>query len=144
MKVLGHTVISLTAGSILYNYSHSFSGFLWFLIAGILVDGDHYIDYVRERGLSFNFKKVYNTCKYDYMDFKKMTLVLHSYELLALLWLVVFLFHLNIAWRYAAISFSLHLFIDQFSNPGLPLAYFLLFRIVNKFETKKIFRDRGG
>ena len=143
MKVLGHTVISLATGSILYNHGHSFDGFLWFLIAGIFIDIDHYIDYVRERGISFDFRKVYKACKYGYMDFKKITFILHSYELLILLWLVVFLFNLNIVWRYAAIGFTLHLFFDQICNPIFPFTYFLWFRITNNFETEKLFTNKG-
>lgn len=141
MRVLGHTAVTLTIGSILYNYTHSFAGLLWFLIGGVFVDLDHYIDYIREHGVSLDLKKVQNIYKYEYMNFKKITLIFHSYELLLLLWLAIFIFNLNIIWTYAAIGLALHLFIDQITNPILPLAYFLWFRILNNFETKKIFID---
>ena len=61
MKTMGHVVTSLIAGSILYKLTHSFTGFLWALAIGIFVDLDHYIDYVREIGVSFNIKKIYST-----------------------------------------------------------------------------------
>ena len=142
MKLLGHTVLSLTVGGILYSYIGSFTGFLWFLIAGILVDLDHYLDYVREKGVSFNYIKVYNICKRGNEHFKKLTLILHSYEFLILLWVGIKLFDLNIVWQYASIGLTLHLIIDQLTNPVRPLAYFFCYRLLNKFDSKKIFVDR--
>lgn len=146
MKIMGHAVTSLIAGGILYKFTYSFAAFLWVLILGIFVDLDHYIDYVRENGVSFNPKKIYSTCKYGHIYFKKLTLVLHSYELIIILWIAIFVLDLNIVWKCAAISFSLHLFIDQIANPVMPLTYFFLFRIANHFETKKIFitHNQGG
>lgn len=143
MRAFGHTAISLAAGSIVYNYSHSFLGFLWFSIVGIFIDLDHYVDYIREHGISFDCKEVYNTCKYGHKTFRKLTLVLHSYELLLSLWLAIILFNLSILWKYVAISFTLHLFIDQITNPISPFGYFFWFRIANNFETKKIFMEKG-
>lgn len=144
MKPLGHTVVTLSVGTILYNYSHSLAGFLWFLIVGIFMDLDHYIDYIRERGVSFDFKKVCATFtdpySHGYLDFRKLTLILHSYELPMLLWLIIFVFDLNIVWKYIAISFTLHLFLDLINNPILPLGYFLWFRAMNNFKAKKIFK----
>lgn len=139
MRPLGHALISLMAGGALYNYSRSLAGLLWFLIPSIFIDIDHYIDYIRERGVVFDLRKVYRGFKYGHMEFKKIMIILHSYELLIVLWLVVFLFDLNIMWKYAAAGLTLHLFIDQLSNPSLSFAYFLWFRAMNKFETKKIF-----
>jgi len=142
MIVLGHAFISVTVGGILYSYSHSIAGFLWFSIAGIFIDIDHYIDYIREHGITFNLKEVYNYCKDNYTGFKKLTLIFHSYELSILLWSAILLFNLDIVWRYIAVSFTLHILLDQMINPVLPLTYFLLFRIANNFETKKLFVDR--
>lgn len=144
MRVLGHTAISVIIGGISYNHTRSLSGFLWVLTAGILIDMDHYIDYIRNRGFSFNIKKVHNTCRYGYLNFKKITLILHSYELLILLWVSIFIFGLNSIWKYAAIGFTAHLFLDQIFNPVRPFGYFLAFRIANNFETKKLFLEKEG
>jgi len=142
MKPLGHAVISLAAGSVLYNYSRSLAVLAWFLVASIFIDIDHYIDYVRERGIDLDLRRVYYSFKYGHMEFKKTMIILHSYELLIVLWLTVFLFDFNIVLRYAAIGLTLHIFIDQLSNPSLSFAYFFWFRAMNKFETKKIFTYR--
>lgn len=145
MNVLGHTIISLTVGTFLYNQSHSFMGFSWFLIAGILVDFDHYIDFVREFGVSFNLKRVYNTCRYGYANFKKMVLFLHSYEIMILLWVSVYVFSLGIVWRYIALSYTIHLILDQIFNNVKPFSYFFLYRMMNNFDVKKVFLvEKGG
>lgn len=146
MKITGHTIASLIAGGILYKLTHSFAAFLWVLIIGIFIDLDHYIDYVIEDGVGFNPKKIYSAFKQGPDYFKKLTLILHSYELMIILWIAIFILDLNIVWKCAAISFSLHLFIDQIANPVMPLTYFFLFRIANHFETKKIFitHNQGG
>ena len=140
MRPFGHTVISLAAGSILYNCGHSARiGAIPFVIAGIFLDLDHYIDYLREYGVSFNFKKIYRTFKNCYSKFKKITIFLHSYEVLILFWWCIFIFDLGVIWKYCAMGFTLHLFIDQIVNPTVPLAYFLSFRVATNFETKKLF-----
>lgn len=138
MRVLGHVAITVTAGTILYNYANSIYSLLSFLVAGILIDLDHYIDYVREYGMTFDIKKVHHACKYENTNFKKTTFILHSYELIALFWLAIIIFNLSIIWKYCAIGLTLHLFIDQVTNPTWPLAYFFLFRLLNNFDTKKI------
>jgi len=142
MKILGHATITITIGSILYNYSHSFYGFLWLLITGIFLDLDHYIDYTREHGVSFNLKKVHDTCL-NHVYFKKMFLILHSYELVILFWLLILIFDMNIIWKYAAIGLTLHLLTDQMTNPVVAPAYFLCFRMVKNFETNRLFLDKG-
>ncbi len=138
MRVLGHTAASLTMGTILYNYAHSLSGFLCFLMAGILMDADHYLDYAREHGISLNLKKVYNTCKTP-TSFKRLTLILHSYEFVIILWALIFAFDLNIIWNYIAVGLTLHLLIDQVTNPVRSFSYFFLFRALNNFQVEKVF-----
>lgn len=146
MSILGHTVISLTAGCVMYNFHRSLACFLWFFIAGVFIDMDHYLDYyVYKRRISFALKKVHNTIKYGYMQFKKSFLILHSYELIMLFWVLIFLLDMDIVWKYAAMGLTLHIFIDQLVNPTiLPFTYFLWFRIVNNFETNKLFVTKNS
>ena len=142
MKVVNHTAISLILGAALYTYLESFSCFLWVLITGIFIDIDHYIDYAISRGMTLNPKKISDALRCDYLSFKKIILFLHSYELVIILWLAIFIFGLNSIWKCAATGFTAHLFLDQAFNPVKPLGYFLSFRIANNFEPKKIFVKR--
>ncbi|MFH1478744.1 MAG: PilZ domain-containing protein [Candidatus Omnitrophota bacterium] len=140
MRIQGHVAISLVVGSILYNISHSLGAVLSFLATSILIDIDHYIDYIREYGLSIDPKKIYRSfTNSPFKNFKKITLIFHSYEILILLCLAISVFNLNIVWRYAATGLMLHLFIDQMTNSVSHLSYFLLFRISNQFNVNKIF-----
>jgi len=142
MKIPGHVIISLAGSGILYRYTDSFSASLWFLISGVFMDADHYIDYLRERGMSLNLKKVYLACENAHKDFKKLFLIFHSYELLMIMWLAVFFFKLDLVWASVTLSLTLHLISDQITNPVSPLGYFLLFRAANNFAAKKIFTQR--
>ena len=142
MKPLGHAIISLGVGSIFYYFSRSIAGFLWIMAVGVLIDGDHYLDYIRERGISYNLKKVYMEMRCGYRDFKKLTLFLHSYELTALLWLCIYALNLGPTWKFVAIAFTLHILIDQLVNSITPLSYFLWFRRINNFETVKLFKQK--
>ena len=139
MKVTGHAVISLAGAGILYKLTDSFGVFLWVLIMGVFIDIDHYVDYIRENGVSLNPKKVYSACEEGHIYFKKLMLFFHSYELMLILWLAIFMLDLGAVWKYAALSFSLHLLLDQMANPVVPFAYFFSFRAANSFATKKIF-----
>lgn len=139
MKVREHALVSLIGAGVLYKLTDSLGVSLWVFIMGVFIDIDHYIDYVRENGISFNPKKVYLACEEGHIYFKKFILFLHSYELILVLWLAIFMLDLGIVWKYAALSFSLHLLLDQMANPVVPFAYFFSFRAVNSFATKKIF-----
>ena len=145
MSVIGHSIITLTLGSILYKATQSVPGFFMFLSAGVLIDIDHYIDYVRERGLGFDLKKIYVECRDSYKNFDKIVIFLHSYEIVLISWLLIFRFDLNILWINATMSLALHIFIDQLVNPTVsPFAYFFSFRAINKFKVEKLFKERGS
>ena len=140
MKPLGHAAITLTIGAILYNYSRSLEAFFALLVTGVFIDLDHYLDYVRERGIDFNFARVYKTCT-SYRHFKKMALFMHSYESVLLFWSLILIFDLNVIWKYAALGWTLHLVIDQITNSVFPFGYFFCFRVAKKFKACKIFID---
>lgn len=72
------------------------------------------------------------------MNIKKLYILLHSYEFIALLWVLIYTLSLSIAWKAAAIGFTQHLILDQLTNPVNTYGYFLTYRIVNRFDTNKI------
>jgi len=137
MKIANHAIIAITIGSIIYSYTHSWMAFLGFSFANILVDLDHYIDYIREHRFTFNIKKVHDVCLYP-TNFEKLILIMHSYELIILMWVAILLFRSNFMWRYIIMGISLHILIDQMTNPILPQTYFFLFRIKNGFKRNRI------
>ncbi len=139
MKTPGHIIVSVIGSSVFYAITGSPAASLWFIIAGVLVDIDHYMEYIRERGFSLDFKKVYAACGNAHNDFKKLFLVFHSYEILIIIWFLAFLKRPDAVWLSVAASLTAHLLLDQIKNPVYPLTYFLFYRIVNGFRTEKLF-----
>lgn len=101
-------------------------------LAGVLIDADHFLDYFLNRGFSYNLMEIYEVL--DKSRIKKIFLILHSYELLAIFWVSIFLIPLNSLCLAMAIGFTQHIFFDQIFNPVNSRAYFLSYRIINKFD----------
>ncbi|MBN2453336.1 MAG: hypothetical protein JXB40_03640 [Candidatus Omnitrophica bacterium] len=105
-------------------------------MAGTLIDLDHLIDYYASFGFTLNIKDIYRAC-HD-VKLKKLYLILHSYEILILLWAVIFAFGLSKYWIAIAIGFTQHIFIDQITNEVNPMGYFLAYRFSKKFKKEDI------
>lgn len=75
------------------------------------------------------------------MNLKKWFLLLHSYELIALLWGAIWLFSLSDIWKAVAIGFTQHMVLDQILNPINTYGYFLTFRIMKGFNKKSIIKE---
>ena len=123
-----HGSLSLILGTIFYYYTHRVSWFILALAGGILIDVDHFADYFIYYGKRFNIKKFLFDLK---MDQKKVYIVLHSWELVILLWCLT----LFVNWVVPiAASMTIHLIIDQFHWEKRKLFYFLLYRWYHKFD----------
>ncbi len=110
-------------------------------LSGILIDLDHHLDYIIIRKkIPFRYKSLLEFCHVDHTH--PIYLLLHSYELLLLLWVSVFLFDLGVIWMGAAVGFTAHIFCDEFANPIKPMAYFLIYRAKNRFN-RRAFLKRG-
>ena len=141
MKPLVHFVASSLISSFVYILYRSIGVSLIAFVAGIFIDLDYILDYLLNYGLRHawrNWREFYSVC--DEMKFEKVYLFLHSFELVILLWILVRCLSyfygartVNL-YRALAIGFTQHLLLDFFSNPVHPLAYFLWFRICNKFR----------
>src|SRR5262249_33943111 len=106
-------------------------------LAGWLIDLDHIVDYVRAHGWKLNWSRVNEAEHEKYSG--KLYLLLHSYELLALF----FLLFRGPAKQPYRVSITLavltHLLLDQRCNPSRkPLTYFLADRIRKRFDAAKI------
>ena len=112
-------------------------GLLSFL-GGFLLDGDHmfgYLVYIFKTRDSFNFRRFF---KADYFDATgKIFIPLHSWELGSGLIILYFMFYSPI-FLVLGISLLVHLIVDQLTNHVNFLAYFLIWRVVNKFDVKAV------
>ena len=141
MRLAGHIVSSLGAGTIVYLIWHSFTGMAAAVLGGIFIDLDHLFDYAMRYGFNpakFSFKKFCDMAKT--LDSQKVYFILHSLELLIIFWLAIFIFKWGIFWLGLAIGVTMHIFFDQFINRTHPFTYFLTFRIIKGFKTEDILR----
>lgn len=136
MKLEHHAAISIPVSLGVYYFTHSFTYFLISFFVGILIDVDHVYDYIREEK-RFDLKHLF--IKSYLGDFKKMYLFFHAYEYIPLAFLAGYLMNNFTLPLVFSISYIFHLLSDQFSNNTKPLGYFLIYRIIVKFEMKKIF-----
>jgi len=136
--------VSLAAGSAVYIYFGSIWCGAATVIAGVLIDIDHIFDYILNHGFTFSPKKFYIYCMV--CRFKRILLVFHSYELLAVIWAAIFALSLGRLWVAVAIGLTLHLAMDQIRNVNRrkvdPRIYFFTYRLMNGFETRKLLRKK--
>lgn len=117
----------------------SFAGALVCFFAGILVDVDHYVDYVRDRGLNLNLKRFF---EYGYgLEYERLFILFHGYEYLVPLAFLLVISEYNLFVAAVITGFAQHLLFDQFTNPVKPLAYFITYRLKNRFSKECVLTD---
>ena len=137
MRARYHVIVSAGVSLGVQAYFNSWPATTTCFLSGILIDLDHFLDYyIEKKTIPFRYKDLVDFC----IDFKgkKVFLLLHSYELLIMLWLLIYLLHLDLAWIGFAIGVTIHMAFDQFTNPIKPLFYFLTYRILNHFKSSKL------
>ena len=140
MRTSGHIVVSASVAIFTYATFGELAPAITSFLVGTLIDLDHIIDYVYAHGKKWDWKKV-NGAHHEKVS-GKLYVPLHSYELL----LVFFLLTLNpdlTPWRVGiTLSVLAHFLCDQFCNPGRKFStYFLIHRIIHKFDTKKVLKE---
>ena len=136
MLPLGHVIASGFISALVWVFFKSFGCAAVSFLSGILIDLDHLIDYYANHGFTFKVKAMYGA--FHNIRFKKLYVILHSYELIALLWALICLFSLSNIWKALAIGFTQHLIFDQFTNPINKPGYFLTYRISRGFKKESI------
>lgn len=139
MRPISHVLISGGVTAIFSLWARSWTAALACFLSGILIDLDHHLDYfLARKKLPFNYKKVVHFLMNE--NYPKVKVFLHSYELIALWWVAIFVFGLNYVWKGVAIGFTTHILCDVFANPLKPSSYFLTYRILNRFERERLFK----
>lgn len=114
-------------------YATTLNAFM-ILMCGCLIDVDHFIDvYLNHHRISFDEDQLAVMHKAG----SKLYVIFHSYELNV----VFFLFYLysgNVALLWVMSSFTLHLIVDTLTNKVHILAYSMLWRLSQHFNSKKI------
>lgn len=117
----------------------SFASALVCFFVGILVDVDHYIDYARDRGCNFNLKGFFQYCHGSQYD--RLFIVLHGYEYFVPLAFILVLSEYNLFAAAIFVGYAQHMLFDQFTNPVKPLAYFITYRLKNRFSKQCVLTD---
>jgi hypothetical protein len=139
IKLQHHTIVSLGFGIAFYLAFRSFAGALICFFSGILVDVDHYVDYVRDRGLNFNLKRFF---AYSYgLEYERLFILFHGYEYILMLAVMLGLSDYNLLVAAVFTGYTQHLLFDQFTNPVKPLAYFITYRLKNRFRKECVLTD---
>ena len=142
MLLIGHVVVSSIVSAFVWAFFKSFGCAAISFASGVLIDLDHVIDYYASYGFTFKAKKIYNICLE--LKLKKLYLILHSYELIALLWIIIYVFSLSNLWKAIAIGFTQHIILDQITNPINTLGYFLTYRFIKGFKKELIIITRSA
>ena len=117
MRTRNHIAVSAGVSLGFQAAMHSWPATLGCFLSGILIDVDHYLDFYLLRGkFPFRYKDLVDFCAFD--KGKKLYLFLHAYEFLLILWFSILYFHLGKIWLGVALGLTVHLGIDQFTNPG--------------------------
>ncbi len=127
MRLSNHIIASGLTSMAFGAVTKSWPGALVCFFSGILIDSDHFWEfYIHKKRWCFNLTELERFCQHGKVD--RFYLILHSYELLLVLWAAISLFHLPVVWVGLVFGMTVHLIFDQFTNPIWPLAYFWFYR----------------
>jgi hypothetical protein len=136
MRARGHIIVSAGVSLGCQVTMHSWPATLGCFASGVLIDLDHYLEYwLLRKKFPYRYKDLVDFCWYN--EEKKLYLLFHAYEYVFVLWFLIFFSGLRQVWLGLAIGLTIHLVLDQFTNPIKPLFYFLTFRIKNQFDKNK-------
>lgn len=119
-----------------------FTGSIWYvglsLFLGFLVDVDHVIDYIREEG-KFDLKDLF--VKSYKGDFKKLYVIFHGWEYIALAWVGALIAGEPEFGAVFTVSYIAHMLPDQFMNNVKPLGYSIIYRWSKRWVMSEFFYE---
>lgn len=140
MKPSRHVIVSVGIGAVLsFLFKNLYTGLVC-LLAGVIIDIDHILEYMIQYGWKdFTFKKCYLIC--NNRQFKRIHLFLHSVEIFLLLWFFV-VYTRNIYLLAGTLGYSFHMLLDVIGNKIYVRSYCLIWRTVNKFSSSRFYGKR--
>jgi len=142
MKISQHIAAGVAGSVPLYWLTGSGETTLAFILSNSLIDIDHFFDYWHDHGFHLSWKKFYQAC--TRADFIHFIVVLHSFEILFLVGLILFLSRETVFYSYILgilAGFSFHLAFDMAANKGIKVRYYWLF---NRYRKKFKIDDIGN
>lgn len=130
-----HLYISSGISFLLYLYFQSVAGAIGFIIGGVLIDLDHFLEFFRFSGKKFTFKNFIEF--FDLLEYKKAYVFFHSYEILLIAGAVIAYYSESFIFYGLILGMVIHMLLDIIGNPVYFKGYFLLYRIFTGFERGK-------
>jgi hypothetical protein len=135
-----HVLLAILAGFLVWKiYRKLFWAFFCSMLAGVLVDFDHFIDYFLAYGWSFNF--YYFIKGYEFMKNNKNYTFFHGWEyvaILLLLWLLVKNKFAKTIFLALTLGLFFHLAADVVID-GVPVkSYSIMYKIKNNFDVERL------
>jgi hypothetical protein len=141
MRTVGHIITSAGVSLANYHRYRSPSAAVITFLVGWLIDLDHLVDYFAAHGKKISWFHFNEACHEKYSG--KLYLPLHSYELLALFFLLFRGGQRQPVRVGVTLSILTHLLLDQRCNPSRkPLTYFLAHRARHRFDAQKLLGHR--
>lgn len=138
MTVRNHVIVSGIISGIWYYTFRTIPDTLVCFFSGFLIDADHFLDYYYSHPFTFNLKKISDACHQK--NLKKIFVLLHSFELIFLMWLLITLLKADRVWLALAVGFTQHMIVDLVFNHPISLGYFLTYRILKGFRKESLVR----
>ncbi len=137
MKPFYHFIASAIFGILFFIFSrNALAGFVVF-ISGVFIDLDHLIDFWALKPKNpFSLKEFLDEKTYQ-ANRKWIFIVLHSWELIAVLWLICYFSDWQVYLLALTLGFSTHLLLDIYNLTlkKMPVfSYFLVYRIAKGFK----------
>ena len=134
LRPSAHILVSITLAWICFIVTDSLIVALSAAAAGVVIDGDHFIDYLISNG-RFDKQAISKLFSGDhFQESRKLYLPLHSYELLIPIWIIAFVFNLGLLSAWISVSFVTHLILDQTTYAPRALTYFAVYRAMYSFD----------
>lgn len=136
-----HLALSILAGSIIFIIFRKFwPAFLSAIIAGVVIDFDHLIDYFLAFGGDFHLN--YFLSGYQFLKTDKIYIWFHAWEYVIIFIIAAIIIKnsiVKITLFSLALGLFFHLSADCLLNEGMrPQAYSIIYRIKNNFDAERL------
>jgi len=129
MKISQHIAVGVAGSLPVFLLTRSYETTITFFLSNSLIDIDHIIDYWYDYGFNLSRRRFLKAC--SHAGFTHFFVLLHSFEVLFVILLALFIFRNNsscIPYILGIfLGFSTHLVSDIIYNKGIKLKYFFIF-----------------
>lgn len=139
MDFTEHVIISAAGSAAIAAGGGGWEGAAAFTATGVFIDLDHFVDYWRETGHNWDIPRFLKY--FDGRKPRKLLLVAHAWEWVALIWAACALGGAPAWAHWGCFGWLIHLALDHRFNQLAPLAYFFSYRLSIGFNAKPLFRD---